>query len=398
MKRTAAVFISIFVFCCAFAQKQDILLRKNFPFTTALENCAGGIVRNDTGLKAVFNEKYRAVEKAATEESGVIRCKLSRKEIEKTGQRLAALAGQTALRDIVSALRESGQYSVYEELPDGEFLKAAWRQDAEGMNRIIDVYALGITPHYAGIDSIDIDIRDENYIRDLRADVRSTVLALSRDGAIYSIAMYAALCWLDVNDRYEAADYEPLEDGLNKKAYEAVKATDWDRYPYSSILVLGCGPERKEETISPQSRMRALYGAELYRQGKAPFLIVSGGRVHPFKTPYSEAFEMKQYLMENCGIPEEAIICEPHARHTTTNIRNSARIMLKQGFPMDKPGLITSSGSQIDYLAKPNFINTCMRHMLVVPFTLGTRLNPREIEYFPLPCATQVVSEDPLDP
>lgn len=135
------------------------------------------------------------------------------------------------------SLKEGREYRLYESLPDGEFLQAAWRLDA--------------------------------------------------------------------------ADFEPMESGINRKAYEAIPGTNWDKYPYSVILVLGCGPERQGEAISPQSRMRALYAVQLYKKGLAPFLVVSGGRVHPFKTSYSEAFEMKKYMMENCGIPEEAIIADP---------------------------------------------------------------------------------------
>ena len=138
------------------------------------------------------------MENAVTEGSAVTSSKFSSEEIELAGDRLSELSRKKAFRELVKTLRESGQYAVYEELPDGEFLKAAWRQDALGMNRIIDVYALGVKPHYAEIDSIDIDIHDENYIRDLRADVRSTVLSLSREGAFYSITSYAALCWLDI--------------------------------------------------------------------------------------------------------------------------------------------------------------------------------------------------------
>ena len=72
----------------------------------------------------------------------------------------------------------------------------------------------------------------------------------------------------------------------------------------------------------------------MYRQHQAPFIIVSGGRVHPYHTPYNEAFEMKKYLMDVWQIPESAIIIEPHARHTTTNFRNAARIMFRNGFPV----------------------------------------------------------------
>ncbi len=73
-----------------------------------------------------------------------------------------------------------------------------------------------------------------------------------------------------------------------------------------------------------------------YRQGLAPLLLVSGGAVHPKRTPYNEALEMKKELMNVYGIPARAIIVEPHARHTTTNFRNAARLVYRYGIPADK--------------------------------------------------------------
>ena len=162
--------------------------------------------------------------------------------------------------------------------------------------------------------------------------------------------------------------------------------------------MLGSGPQAKGEAISPKSRVRCAYTAELYRQGVAPFIILSGGRAYPSMTPFSEAEEMKRYLMENCGIPEKAIIAEPHARHTTTNLRNAARIMVENGFPTDRPALITSTGDQLDDVQSPAFERRCQKMMLMVPFRLGQRINNRKLEFWPLPCATQINPIDPLDP
>ena len=266
-----------------------------------------------------------------------------------------------------------------------------------GMNHVLDVHALGKTPRYAEIDGITSspDGVEMAYVRNL---AWTNVLAVAKDRPFYAVTLESVLAWLDANGRFEAADFEPMESSINQKSYKAIGKTRWADYPYSVILVLGCGPEREGEAISAQSRLRAWYGAKLFKEGKAPFIVVSGGRVHPFKTPYSEAEEMKQYLMDVCGIPEEAIIAEPHARHTTTNIRNTARIMLRQGIPMDKPGIITSGEEHINYVTGPGFLNTCRREMLTLPFTLGSRLSAREVEFYPLSEAAQVAPQDPLDP
>lgn len=373
---------------------REIVFRKNYPLTYALEQNPS-LVQEDHALQALADRKYQALADAAGSLEAVHASRFSEEEITLSASRLGALSGD--LSALVSQLKAQGCYSIFNDLPDPAFLQAAWKQDAEGMNHVLDIQALGQTPRYPAIDGITSspDGTEMAYIRNL---AWSNVLAAAKDRPFYALTLESALAWLDANGRFEAADFEPMEAGINRKAYSAIGRTRWDQYPYTVILVLGCGPEREGEAISGQSRLRAWYGARLYKEGKAPFIVVSGGRVHPFKTPYSEAEEMKKYLMEVCGVPESAIIAEPHARHTTTNIRNTARIMLRQGIPMDKPGLVTSGEEHINYVTGDGFRNTCQREMLTVPFTLGARLSPRAVEFYPLPIATQVAPLDPLDP
>ena len=76
-----------------------------------------------------------------------------------------------------------------------------------------------------------------------------------------------------------------------------------------------------------------------YAKGVAPFIVTSGGKVHPYKTKFCEATEMKRYLVEKLHIPANAIIVDPHARHTTTNMRNAARLIYRYGIPLIKPAL-----------------------------------------------------------
>lgn len=373
---------------------RDVVFRKNYPLTYALEQNPS-LVQEDSILKALALKKYNALAGAEDSMEAVELCRFTEEETDLSAHRLGELAG--SLSALVKELKEQGCYSIFNDLPDADFLWSAWVHDAMGMNHVLDVHALGKTPRYAEIDGITSspDGAEMAYVRNL---AWTNVLAVAKDRPFYAVTLESVLAWLDANGRFEAADFEPMESGINQKSYKAIGKTRWADYPYSVILVLGCGPEREGEAISAQSRLRAWYGAKLFKEGKAPFIVVSGGRVHPFKTPYSEAEEMKQYLMDVCGIPEEAIIAEPHARHTTTNIRNTARIMLRQGIPMDKPGIITSGEEHINYVTGPGFLNTCRREMLTLPFTLGSRLSAREVEFYPLPVAAQVAPQDPLDP
>lgn len=375
---------------------RQIMFQKLFPLTYALETQAKDVVTADASMASVSTRKYNALLAEEDAAQAPELSKLDEEDIFEIGCQLGHLSPM--LKDVIAGLRASGKYGFLKEVSDSEFVASAWDHDARAMNHIIDVYALGEKPRYAAIDSIDFKIGG-NEIKYVRSDVRYNTLLAAKDQPFYSLALETVLDWLDANGRTEPADFEPMAGGINKAAYTALRSVAWDKYPYSVILVLGAGPSKEGVNISAQSRMRARYAAMLYNEGKAPVIVVSGGRVHPFKTPYSEAEEMKTYLMETWGIPESAIIAEPHARHTTTNIRNTVRIMMEQGIPMEKPGLITSGSSHIDYASGDYFQELCKKEMWQVPFKLGYRLSPRVVEFYPQPCASIIATlEDPLDP
>jgi hypothetical protein len=57
----------------------------------------------------------------------------------------------------IVAVVESGLLHSYEDQPASGLIAAAWRDAAEGMNRIIDVYALGTPARYSQIDAASYD-------------------------------------------------------------------------------------------------------------------------------------------------------------------------------------------------------------------------------------------------
>ncbi|KAH3744954.1 YdcF family protein [Pelomyxa schiedti] len=57
-------------------------------------------------------------------------------------------------------------------------------------------------------------------------------------------------------------------------------------------------------------------------------ILVSGGNVHPDGTPYNEAWEMRNYLVNDLGFPISKVVLEPYARHSDRNLRNAGRFML----------------------------------------------------------------------
>jgi hypothetical protein len=208
-----------------------------------------------------------------------------------------------------------------------------------------------------------------------------------------------ALQLMDLNDRDEPLRFEPLEKGENKSAAAAVQATDWTKYKYAAIVVPGEGPELTTVALDPMGRMRCNLAADRYRQGWAPFIIVSGGFVHPFHTPYAEAFEMKRYLLTQ-GIPEKAIIIEPQARHTTTNLRNANRLMIRYGIPISMPADIVSTKSQIDYIILPQgrFDQRNIHELGFLPYKEKTRVSTHDASYYPVMESLHMDPYDPLDP
>ena len=72
--------------------------------------------------------------------------------------------------------------------------------------------------------------------------------------------------------------------------------------------------------VPNNARNRALAAAELYRAGRVPYIIPSGGVKWDIDgEQISESHYMKRVLMEN-GVPEEAIILENQATTTVENM------------------------------------------------------------------------------
>lgn len=92
--------------------------------------------------------------------------------------------------------------------------------------------------------------------------------------------------------------------------------------------------------VHPLARRRLEGAAEGFRAGKAPFVLVTGGNIHPRGTPYYEGIEMKKELLA-MGVPEDRIVVDARARQSTTNLRNAGRYMLEHGM---RVGVIATAG------------------------------------------------------
>ncbi|RFS22824.1 YdcF family protein [Chitinophaga silvatica] len=360
------------------------------------------LLENDKVLKGLSIQKQQLIDTAlkncgsdyACYSSSVI---ISDAEIKTVGERLAALykTGQPLDKLIKDHLIPSGCYILYADLPAKEMLVKAWEQEARAVNHTIAVYVNGEKPNYPNIDSISFNVRKKSY-----SELVAVNLQLARSTQhplFFTSSMQFALEALELNGRKEAADYEPMTTTVNKAAIAKVANTSWSKYPYSVILVPGEGPEDNITALSAGGMLRCRLAANQYNKGMAPFIVVSGGRVHPYRTKYSEAFEMKEFLINELHIPESAIIMEPHARHTTTNMRNCVRLLFRYGMPLDKPALTVTIPSQSFYISE-TLLERCKKELGYYPYKNGKRLSSTEMEFYPDILSLQLDNDEPLDP
>ena len=207
---------------------------------------------------------------------------------------------------------------------------------------------------------------------------------------------------LAAEGRDEATRYEPLAQGENAAALARIPSLDFSKYPFSVVMVPGLGPTNLDAPLSEGGQVRADQAAARFSAGLAPVIVLSGGHVHPDRTPYSEAIEMKKYLMQTYSIPESALLIDPHARHTTTNLRNVARLMYRYGIPTDQPVLITTDFGQTLYIAATSdaavFGKRCLSELGYKPWRGITRLDDLDNCWIPSVQSLQQDARDLLDP
>ena len=319
-------------------------------------------------------------------------------EIGAAAAEFVRLSATESFRVLVARqLRPSGRFLRHGALSDGELLGQSWADGAKAMNRILRVYALGEPPLYPAIDATGLDTQGEAF----KALVTETLAVLREGGnsaVFHDLVLNFALTLLQLDDRENAAFYPALDDQQNAASVQFARTVDWSRHPYSAILVLGQGPSIAGQKVGNFGKLRLMHAARLYAEGKAPFLIVSGGNVHPARTPLNEAESMKSELMSRYGIPERAIIMEPHARHTTTNFRNAVRLMFRYGFPMDQAALVTSSSAHSQYCESDKFVQRLHTELGYLPMALGQRRSAFDLEFKPLLISLHQDGLDPLDP
>jgi len=324
--------------------------------------------------------------------------KFSPDEIKAVSDRLTTLyKTDNALGNLVKQhLIPSGTYQQFNSLLPVQILVNAWEQDAKAVNYAIEVYAEGRKPNYPAIDSISFNVKNRSYLN-LVYDASATIWDESKKEKLFFVpSMNYALHCLEINERDDAANDEPMISGINKNAYNRIRTINWAKYKYTMILIPGAGPDVAGVALSAEGMLRCRVAALRYFEGLAPFIMTSGGKVHPYKTKYCESDEMKKYMVEKLHVPENAIFVDPHARHTTTNMRNCARIIFRYGMPFSKPCITSTDKSQSYFIA--NMAGRCEKELGYVPYKLGKRLSDTEQEFYPTIESLRIDNDEPLDP
>ncbi|RFS26832.1 YdcF family protein [Chitinophaga silvatica] len=371
-----------------FKSSGDKLLDRNFYFFTLLQTTAvAKEIEQDTALKRVLQ----------TFRQPTFNGLWSAASINEVSTALIELAKQepAAFRQLAHEMRRSGVFHLYSASDDTQLIIHAWKNAADALNYIINAYTTGTELRYPSIDSALVSVHSPKY----QAEVEVLKSQYSKDNSkfFFQPSEKLALALLKLGKRTEAIKYEPLEETLNKEPLSHVSKTNWSKYTYPAMLVLGASPTGNEP-ISAMAQSRCSTAAMLYNQQLAPFIIVSGGHVRPPGTQYAEAIEMKRFLVEQLKIPAAAIFVDPYARHTTTNVRNAVRILWRSGFQTDKRMMIVSDPWQLYYVNSPLFAQRCTGELGYLPMK---DLQQTKTEFLTFLCdlnSLQQDAHDPLDP
>jgi len=117
--------------------------------------------------------------------------------------------------------------------------------------------------------------------------------------------------------------------GLLESWYHPSQLTPSDHF--DAIVVLGGGVDEKgslRPTTEPSSysRNRTTCGVDLYQQGYATTLVLTGGDARIFGTGPQEAVEMKRWAIR-LGVPESATKIDTEARNTYENATGTKRLI-----------------------------------------------------------------------
>ncbi|NII59892.1 ElyC/SanA/YdcF family protein [Sphingomonas aerolata] len=365
----------------------DVLSQRLFPRLGALRTTPGWAQALDRDPAMRTLQAARTARRAACGIAAACTIEAAIWTIEDRAALVAILSGLAAKRGLPPLAANADLAPV-----------AAIAAELDGLNAVLRVYGLGHPSRYPAIDG-PVFTPGVPYFADgiaVGIEFARAASGAAPDTLDGSVAL--ALALLDGNDATAATLFEPLDDRENAGARTAAARTDWAAFRYTALIVPGVGPEDSATRLSPRSKLHALLAAQRYRQGLAPFILVSGSAVHPRGTRFVEAVEIRRALIERYAIPADRIILEPYARHTTTNLRNATRRMAALGIALDRPTLIVTDAQQSAYIESPTFTTRNTAELGYMPGTIGRRLSVYDLEFRPSRQSLRQDPRDPLDP
>ena len=117
--------------------------------------------------------------------------------------------------------------------------------------------------------------------------------------------------------------------GLLESWHHPPQLTQMDHF--DAIVILGGGINEKGSLRpatepSSLSRNRTTCGVDLYQQGHAPTVVLTGGNDRIFGTGPPEAIEMRRWAVR-LGVPESATKIDTEARNTYENATGTKRLL-----------------------------------------------------------------------
>jgi uncharacterized SAM-binding protein YcdF (DUF218 family) len=278
-------------------------------------------------------------------------------------------------------LRPAGDFNLRVALADEALFAAVWQDTFAALADAFDSHAASLPA--AGL-----------------AAVVDGAAASTGGTAPWSPLLAVVLGAMAAQGRDEAVRHEPLDTGENAAALALIPTLDFGAYPFSAIVVPGQGPTDTMTALNPIGQKRCDLAVDRFLARQAPLIVLTGGHVHPDRTPYAEALEMKKYLVGERSIPPGRILVEPYARHTTTNLRDVARLAFRHGLPAARPLLVTSDLLQSVYIGywDGDFGPRCDKELGYRPWRSLVPLSANDACWVPTTLALQVGATDALDP
>lgn len=366
----------------------DALADRAFYVFTAIDDLPGvrAAIDADASLSTIAATRETALRDAdvASCDGACVRSALVRTDdVGAIDATISALTSAGLLDEVGAELRASLAFERFAERGDDDatLVRTALTEAMASLASALDAYAIGeLAPAMLASVVHDVASAAAGTLAWWEPLLRVTTRAMIADG------------------RDEAVRYEPLDTGENAAAIAAIATTDFGAFPYVAILVPGQGPTDATTALNPAGAARCDLAYARYAAGLAPFFLLSGGHVHPDRTRFSEAIEMKRYLIATYGVPESAILVDPYARHTTTNLRNAVRELFAYGAPTDGHLLIVTDLLQSVYIVSPGFASRCDTELSYRPFVALSVLTPTDTCMTMAPPSLTTASSDPLDP